>query len=200
MSTAADEAAARARNLRTVSALAALFVLPLALSFWMYYGGAWRPAGHSNHGELIDPARPLPQARLPDADGGSAIVLFRDRWTLVYVGHGACDAACRRALLVMRQVRLALNNDMTRVDRVLLATDNCCDRAFLAREHAGLSAFDASGEAARPLIAQFPATDREHSLFIVDPLGNLLMRYDARWDPKGLLDDLKKLLKLSHIG
>lgn len=192
MSTAADEAAARARNLRTVSALAALFVLPLALSFWMYYGGAWRPVGHSNHGELIDPARPLPQAHLP--------VLFRDKWTLVYVGDGACDADCRRALLLMRQVRLALNNDMTRVDRVLLATGNCCDRAFLAREHAGLSAFDASGEPARPLIAQFPATDREHSLFIVDPLGNLLMRYDARWDPKGLLDDLKKLLKLSHIG
>lgn len=192
MSTAADEAAARARNLRTVSALAALFVLPLALSFWVYYGGAWRPVGHSNHGELIDPARPLPQAHLP--------VPFRDKWTLVYVGDGACDADCRRALLLMRQVRLALNNDMTRVDRVLLATGNCCDRAFLAREHAGLSAFDASGEPARPLIAQFPATDREHSLFIVDPLGNLLMRYDARWDPKGLLDDLRKLLKLSHIG
>ncbi len=47
---------------------------------------------------------------------------------------------------------------------------------------------------------RFPTADRAHSLYIVDPLGNLVMRYDTRDTPKGLLDDLKKLLKLSHIG
>ncbi len=52
----------------------------------------------------------------------------------------------------------------------------------------------------RSLVAAFPAADRERSLYIVDPLGNLVMRYDTRDTPKGLLDDLKKLLKLSHIG
>jgi hypothetical protein len=46
----------------------------------------------------------------------------------------------------------------------------------------------------------FPVADREQSLFIVDPLGNLMMRYDVRQNPKGLLQDLKKLLSLSHIG
>ena len=46
----------------------------------------------------------------------------------------------------------------------------------------------------------FPAGEREHTLFIVDPLGNLMMSYDARQDPHGLLEDLKKLLRLSHIG
>jgi hypothetical protein len=42
--------------------------------------------------------------------------------------------------------------------------------------------------------------DLKHTLFVVDPLGNLVMRYDVRKEPAGLLDDLRKLLKLSHIG
>jgi hypothetical protein len=100
----------------------------------------------------------------------------------------------------MRQTRLALNNDMTRVARVFLVTGACCDRPFLGSEHAGLLVLDAGGAAAQPLLAQFPTENREHTLFIVDPLGNLMESYDARANPRGLLEDLKKLLALSHIG
>jgi hypothetical protein len=84
--------------------------------------------------------------------------------------------------------------------RVFLATGGCCDREFLEREHAGLLVLDASGEAAAPVLALFPNEDRANSVFIVDPLGNLMMRYDARRNPRGLFEDLKKLLLLSHIG
>jgi len=101
---------------------------------------------------------------------------------------------------VMRQTRLALNNDMARVERVFLASEACCDRGFLVRVHPGLEVLDASAPQAVPLLAQFPAAGREHLLFIVDPLGNLMMSYDARTNPRGLLEDLKKLLALSHIG
>jgi cytochrome oxidase Cu insertion factor (SCO1/SenC/PrrC family) len=191
----------RSRNLRTLAILAGLFVVPLLVSFWAYYATDWRPAGHSNHGELILPARPLPHVDLPrvagEAAGGS---LFKRKWTLVYLGGGNCDDACRRALYFMRQTRLGLNNEMTRVERVFLVTGSCCDRQFLGTEHAGLDVFDASGPAASNLLAQFPSTDRENSLFVVDPLGNLMMRYDDRLNPKGLLQDLQKLLRLSHIG
>ncbi|MBV8146206.1 MAG: hypothetical protein JO184_14505 [Gammaproteobacteria bacterium] len=198
----------RARNLRTLAALAALFLLPLALAFFTYYGTAWRPGAHVNHGELLSPVRPLPEVTLPRIEpaGGSGAPLpdraplFHGHWSLVYLGGGDCEADCRRALYVMRQTRLALNSDMTRVTRVFLATADCCDREFLAREHAGLEVRDAGGPAAAPLIARFPAGGREHTLFIVDPLGNLLMGYDARGNPRGLLEDLKKLLALSHIG
>ena len=199
----------RARNLRTLAALAALFLLPLALAFFTYYGTGWRPGAHVNHGQLITPARPLPTVALPALAGtgvatgrtpGPQAPPFRRRWSLVYVGAGGCDADCREALYVMRQTRLALDNDMTRVERVFLASDACCDPAFLAREHAGLQVLDASGPAARPLLAEFPAAGREHMLFIVDPLGNLMMSYDARTSPRGLLEDLKKLLALSHVG
>jgi hypothetical protein len=88
---------------------------------------------------------------------------------------------------------------MTRVQRVLLATSNCCDTQYIAAEQPGLIALDASSPEAQKLLAQFPA-EREQSLFIVDPRGNLMMRHDASKTTKGLLSDLKKLLKLSHIG
>ena len=191
----------RARNLRTLALLAGLFLLPLLASFWAYYATDWRPVGHVNHGELISPARPLPRVDLPRLQGDRASGdLFKRKWTLVYIGAGNCEAACRNALYFMRQTRLGLNNEMTRVDRVFLVTGSCCDREFLGAEHPGLNVFDTSGPAASALLAQFPATDRDNSLFIVDPLGNLMMRYDDRLNPKGLLEDLQKLLRLSNIG
>jgi hypothetical protein len=214
----------RSRNLRTLAVLAALFLLPLALAFFVYYGTGWRPSAHVNHGQLITPARQLPAVALPriaieaptqthTADAGTpdthtpdarapatSAAAFGKGWALVYIGSGECGASCRNSLYVMRQTRLALNKDMTRVARVFLVTGGCCDRAFLAHEHAGLEILDASAPAAQTLLAQFPSEDREHTLFIVDPLGNLMESYDTRGNPRGLLEDLKKLLALSHIG
>ena len=204
----ATEAKLRARNLRTLALLAALFLLPLALAFCTYYGTDWRPSGHLNHGELISPARPLPRVALPrvtletsaPAAPPTQATAFRGHWSLVYVGDGECDATCRETLYVMRQTRLGLNNDMTRVERVFLVSHGCCNREFLGREHAGLVVLDASAPSAESLLALFPAQARQHTLFVVDPLGNLMMSYDARGNPHGLLEDLKKLLRLSHIG
>jgi hypothetical protein len=221
MTPSADEL--RNRNLLTLAGLAALFLIPLLASFWLYYGTGWRPAGHVNHGDLISPPRPLPAVNLPHvalADmapqtgsgerqpsgtrpgelSAPGPGLFRGTWTLAYVGDGSCDAACRQTLYVMRQTRRALGTDMTRVVRVFLVTGNCCARAFLAREQAGLRVLDATGTPGEKLLGEFPPGDRAHTLFIVDPLGNLMMRYDVRRNPRGLLIDLRRLLALSDIG
>ena len=200
MNTAAR--ALRARNLRTLAGLAALFLLPLVMALFTYYGTGWRPAQRVNHGVLITPARPLPPVRLPQPGVTAAAygTPFRGRWSLVYVGNGACDSPCRQALYVMRQTRLALNNDMTRLQRLFLASGDCSACERLARADPGLDVLDAAGAAGTALLREFPSPGREHSLFVVDPLGNLMMSYDARRDPHGLLGDLKKLLKLSHIG
>ena len=204
-----DARALRSRNLRTLGALGALFFLPLLASAWLYYGMSWMPGGHVNHGELIRPPRPLPRvslARVPiggDADGAppdSDPTPLRGKWTLVYIGDGSCDASCRGTLYVMRQTHLALGTDMTRLDRVFLVTANCCARDYLAREHAGITVLDAAGAAGAPLLRLFPPGNQAHTLFVVDPLGNLMMRYDVRRDPRGLLVDLKRLLELSQIG
>jgi len=193
----------RTRNLRTLATLAAIFLLPLALAFFAYYATPWRPARHVNHGRLISPPRALPRVSLRalvPGESAAARAPLRGSWSLVYLGDGACDAACRQALAVMRQTRLALNTDMTRVTRVFLVTGAGCDCGFLSREHPGLAVLAAGEAPAQELLREFPADDRAHTLFVVDPLGNLMMSYDARTDPHGLLEDLKKLLRLSQIG
>jgi hypothetical protein len=98
----------------------------------------------------------------------------------------------------MRQTRVLLAQDMDRVQRVFVAEQNCCNLSFLHTEHPGLALLTPLDAAA--WLAEFPRTDTAHSLYVVDPLGNLMMRFDARQNPKGLLTDLQKLLKLSHIG
>ena len=120
------------RNFRTVLALAGLFLLPLLLSFWLYYGVHWHPQAMSNHGELISRCGHCPTCRSPIWRAPSKATCSRatGRW---------CMSATARAMRIadnvlffMRQTRLSLNNEMTRVQRVFLATADCCDRAFLA--------------------------------------------------------------------
>ncbi len=191
----------RASGRRKLLIIAALFFAPVVIAFSLYYGKMWRPAGSASKGELITPARPLAVAGLRNVDGTAASPdVLEGKWSLIYIGDGACDEACRTALVFGRQSRLALNNEMKRVQRVFLATGNCCDNEYFATQQPGLIALDASAPEAAALLAQFPQ-DRQHALFVVDPLGNLMMRHDASViTTKDLLSDLKKLLKLSHIG
>jgi hypothetical protein len=170
--------------------LAAMFFVPVAAALALYYSG-WRPSGSTNHAELLQPIRQLP---------ASAASLL-GKWTLFYVGDGACAEDCQHALWVARQTRISLNKDMPRIGRAFFVTRNCCQREFLATEHQDIKAFDVGAAAAgQELLNLLPAGDHANDIFIADPLGNIVMRFDAREDPHGLLDDLKKLLKLSHIG
>ena len=193
----------RARGRRTLLIVAAIFFVPVIAAFALYYGQLWRPSGSSSKGELITPARPLEVVGVRHTDGSPAPPeVFADKWTLIYIGDGACDPDCRNALVFGRQSRLSLNNEMTRVQRIFLATGHCCANDYFAAEHPGMIVLDASSPEAAQLLGQFPP-ERSQSLFIVDPLGNLMMRHDAgaaSQTSKDLLTDLKKLLKLSHIG
>ena len=192
------------RGRRAFLAVAALFFLPLAGAFYLYYKGGWRPQRSTNHGELITPARPLPELPLTLAEGQAVTTgVLKGKWTLAFVGTGSCDANCRDALVMMRQVRLTLANEMTRVQRAFIVTKACCDAAYLSAEHPGLITVNLDAATSAPptaLLSDFPVVDREHSIFIIDPLGNLMMRYDDRLGPKGLKTDLLRLLKLSSIG
>lgn len=182
----------------TLVGLAALFFLPLGLSFLLYYGSGWRPTGHTNHGTLIEPARPLPD--VPVLRAGTQVkssAVLSAKWSLVYVGDGACDTDCRNTLHYVRQTDFGMGSLMPRLQRVFLATDHCCDQTFLQQEDPGLITLN--GLDIEMLTANFPS-DRQGGIFIVDPRGNLMMRYDVNADPKGLREDLKKLLNLSSIG
>jgi cytochrome oxidase Cu insertion factor (SCO1/SenC/PrrC family) len=186
---------------------AGLFFVPLGIAFLMYYGNVgWRPQGSTNKGELIDPARPLPETALATPSGTpTASDFLRGKWSMVYVGAGACDEDCRKALTDIRQVRLALNQNSSRVQRVFLYSGTCCDQSYFSTEQAGLITASIDGAAGRSVIEAFPASGAGDALaagrlYLVDPLGNLMMSYERGAPVKGLLDDLKKLLNLSHIG
>lgn len=176
---------------RVLWLLGLVFFGPLLLAFGIYYGSSWRPPGSTNHGTLIQPPRPLAGA------------VFRGKWSLVYVGGGDCDADCRKTLYYMRQTHLGLGRLYTRTQRLFVATAPCCNRTYLAHEYPDLitvNAADPATSTIAALLGAFPAAERATGIFVVDPRGNLMMRYDASAPPQGLLDDLKKLLGLSSIG
>ena len=199
-----EQTSTRRRARLGLIGLAALFFVPLALSFYLYYGTSWRPTGTTQHGELIQPPRPLPDVALALADGDRAgPELLRGEWQLLYLGPGDCPAACREMLVRMRQVRLALDKDMDRVGRVFLYSGDLSAGGYLAGEHPGLVVARADDEAGRQLLSAFPEGDSpltSGKLYVVDPLGNLMMSYPGDAAPKSILTDLERLLKLSHIG
>lgn len=211
------------RQRLTLIGLALLFIAPLALAFFAYYGLHWHPGGHVNHGELIQPPRPIPALSLPPvaAPAGvsskAATDLFKGKWTLLYRGPGLCTATCRAELYDTRQVRAALREN-DRVQRVFVAEGDCCDMDFLRTQHPDLITVRATREAA-PLLALLEEGSRgggaaapsgaaggagagrpADGIFLVDPLGNLMMWYPPGAPPKGILEDLKRLLGLSHVG
>jgi cytochrome oxidase Cu insertion factor (SCO1/SenC/PrrC family) len=196
------------RGRRQFMLIAALFFVPLALAFLLYYGPAgWHPHGGTNQRDLITPAVPLPTVSLAMPDGSHTSSEFlRGKWTIAYLGDGACDERCHKALYLSRQSRIALNKDMDRVQRVFFATGHCCDRAFLAVEHPDLAVVLVGDDAAsQALLAKVPALDgvapaHAGRLYVVDPLGNLVLSYSAAAPDKALLTDVRNLLRLSHIG
>jgi hypothetical protein len=185
---------------RQLWTLFGLFFAPLALAFVLFYSGAWRPPGSTNHGDLVEPPRPLPAVDLRTPSGGKlASDAWRGYWSLVYIGDGQCDARCREALTLMRQTRLALGDDMSRVQRIFLARGSCCDQGYLGAQHSGLMIATVDDTNGATLTATFPdaAVGR---IYIVDPLGAVMMSYAPDAEPNGPLEDLKKLLKLSRVG
>jgi hypothetical protein len=191
------------RQRRLLIGLALMFFGPLGVSFYLYYGhGSWHPGGRVNTGDLIVPPRPLPPLALPlQSSGETDSDFLRRKWTLLYVQQGPCAEHCRTSLYETRQVRLALDRDMDRVQRVFIADGDCCDFQFLHEQHPDLVAVRMN-PAAAPLLALLPHRDAATAerIYLIDPLGNLMMSYASDAKPKGMLEDMKRLLRLSHIG
>jgi cytochrome oxidase Cu insertion factor (SCO1/SenC/PrrC family) len=202
------------RQRRILIGVALMFFAPLALAFLLYYGtNHWHPGGRVNAGELVEPPRPLPELILPLAApplpgagaAGAATAttahFLKGKWTFLYLQSGVCEEECRRHLYDTRQVRLALDREMTRVQRVFISDADCCDIVALRETHPDLIVVRA-GPADAPLLALLPTTAavNSHRIYLIDPLGNLMMLYEGDAKPKGMLEDMKRLLRLSSIG
>lgn len=180
---------------RTLLAIAGIFLVPLAIAAWMYYGGSqFVPGGRTNAGTLLTPI-----VNLNDHSAGFTESLAERRWALVHMEAGSCGESCREALYRMRQSRLMLGNDMTRVVRIFLHGDNAPDRVFLDREHAGLLT-TSDADLATLLDRKRPRDLPPGGLYLVDPLGNLVMYFTADLEPHDMVEDIEHLLDLSRIG
>jgi cytochrome oxidase Cu insertion factor (SCO1/SenC/PrrC family) len=176
--------------------LIGVFMVPVVAAYLAYFG--WRPAGHTNYGELLKVA-PLQQTAGQMLDGKAFnLDALHGKWVMVHVGAASCNAACTQQLYLMRQIRIAQGKEQSRIERLWVVTDNRTPDTALLQAHPGLSVWrpkDAS------FAAQFPATQNpaEH-IYLVDPLGNLMLRFPAQPDAKRVMKDLKLLLKASQIG
>jgi cytochrome oxidase Cu insertion factor (SCO1/SenC/PrrC family) len=197
----------RTRRGRLILALIALsFVIPLLVAAWMQRvalrEGVW---GGTNHGELIQPPFPLRHFLLPSYQGAVfTLDDFKGEWTLLYVAPsvGECGEECARMLYYMRQVRLALNKDMQRVRRVLLAAPESPWLDGIAQEYEGMHiVFDIDGlTSLRRQLAEAAQGGTKDGIYLIDPLGNAMMVFAPQTDPRDILKDLKKLLRISKVG
>ena len=198
--TGADGAERRGARVKLVL-LAAIFFGPLAAAFLLYYGlPSVRPAGSAAHGVLVSPPQPLVDVPLARPDGsGVAASFLHGRWSIVWVGPGDCGADCRAALVGTRQARLLLGKDAGRVQRVYLYTGAPPGTKALDGQGDDILMLAAGGADAAKLRASFeiPGAGR---VYLVDPHANLMMSYASGEDPRNILEDLKRLLKYSHIG
>lgn len=199
--------AATRGNLFKLSLIAVLFFGTTALATFLYLSG-WRPSGTTNHGDLVQPARPITAITLRTLDGKAVpFETLKNKWNLIYFNASECGETCKWNLYKMRQVRLAQGKEMTRVNTVLILTDT---RArdwlhYMLKDYPDMQVYSADDANLRALGREFALPqgtplDGLGRIYVVDPLGNLMMSYGPHADPTGIRKDLGHLLRFSHIG
>jgi hypothetical protein len=176
--------------------MAAVAIVPAVAAYGLFH--FWRPGAFTNYGQLLPPA-PIADIGVRQADGSQfRLDALRGKWVLLMVDSGSCDAFCRRKLFQMRQVRLTQGKDMERIERTWLIDDDVRPSSELAAEYEGTWVVPARGSA---ILLQLPADGsvRDH-IYIVDPLGNLMMRYPRDADASKMKKDVTRLLKVSGVG
>jgi len=192
-----SDALARKRTSRmTLLLVAAVAFLPLLAAYGLYF--YWRPSSFTNHGELLSPTS-LADTSVPQADGSRFdFARFKGKWVMLTVDSGGCDAFCQGKLYRMRQVRLTQGQNMERIERAWLIDDDRAPAAQLVSDYAGTHLIRVKGS---QVLERLPAQTSQHAhIYIVDPLGNVILRYAGDADANGMKKDLTRLLKASRIG
>ena len=190
------------RGRRRFLLLVALFFGPLILSWVLVrYGAEHMDIEAHSYGELLTPVVTLETFEI-EGDPGLTIDQLRGVWTLIYPLNGSCGEQCETVVTQTRQVRTALAKDMGRLQRVVIWA-NGSQQASLPLDdparHPALTVIRGSTEQLQPLWGQLPGKVEE-ALYLVGPMGNVLMRYPLDFEGKPLLKELGFLLKSSVLG
>jgi hypothetical protein len=198
----ADDIARRtARGRLKMLLLLLVCAAPVIASYVAYF--VIRPDRRANYSELILPTRPMPPAlALTDLDGRAVRAdTLKGQWLLVVVSGGACDPVCERHLWIQRQLREALGRDSTRVDKVWLIDDGIAPRPeTLAAVRSGgmpTSVLHVASDRLGTWLTPMPESRLEAHMYIVDPMGDWMMRVPPDPDPARLKRDVERLLRAS---
>ena len=196
-------------NRQSIVLLLLLFLAPMLIAWLMLYSGSGLiPEGSTSHGTLVEPPRliDLPENIRTRADLALPPEYIMGKWTLVYMGDAQCDETCQQNFYKMRQVRMAQNENIRRVQRLFLLTGTETPEvlAGILEKYQGMDVAMLTPEQTAAIAPLFEvsgvAAQGAERVFLVDPLGYLMMYYAPDAEPKGMLKDLKKLLKYSRFG
>ena len=176
---------------RTLFLIAALVLAPVVAAYVVYYLFPRQPG--ANYGTLL-PTQPAPLLAGTGADG-SAFRLddLHGRWVLLWSARENCGSACEKALYATRQARTMQGRDQERIVRAWLVGGEAPPPVLLA-QHPDLVVVHVP----QAVLERLPG--RSDALYVIDPLGNLVLRYPDDPDIRGIANDLTRLLKASRIG
>ena len=178
--------------------LMAITIVPIAAAYISYYFAP--PAGRTNYGTLLEPQRPVPALSLTNLDGTRFdLRRLAGNWTFVMVDSGQCDNPCANKLLMMRQQRTMTGKDQERIERVWLITDGEPLPIMLMREYEGTHFVRAPLQELRDFLAlpDTPGAQLQDHIWLIDPHGNLMLRWPKNPEINGVKRDLAKVLKIS---
>lgn len=176
---------AQAKGRRTLILIALMFALPIVGAMYMYFSDTAIPVANTAKGELIDPPVQLSEDT------------FKKVWTLLVASGNECDQTCLDSLISIRQVRLSLGPKMTRMQTVFLPGDAAAIRPGMTNDFPKLIVV--KPDWSQQTRAEMGAFDNGQ-IFLVDPLGNMMLSYPAETDMGDIRKDVAHLLKLSGIG
>ncbi len=193
-------------NKLTIILVVVMFTSPLILSWYVFnHTDFLEMRGLSNKGSLIDPPRPLGDLVLIDPLKEDRKDSLHGKWTLAYVAS-VCDKACENGIYRMRQTHLSMDKHSLRIQKVLLLTEQpISDLKELLVDFRGQQFINTDMIDINDLLNKFRLNESDnpldaHRLYIIDPLGNLMMSYESDANPRDIYKDLKKLLRSSRIG
>ena len=173
--------------------LGAVSLAPFVASFLLYY--SWKSQTFTNYGELLKVA-PLADVTVADRDGKDfRFDQLRGKWMFLMVDAGVCDEYCQSKLYLMRQIRLTQGRNRDRIERLWLIPDGVRPAPGIESEYQGTRQF--IGDAHQILrLLPAPRSARDH-IYLVDPFGNLMMRFPRDADPQQMKKDVTRLVKVS---
>lgn len=180
--------------------LLAVCAAPMIASYLTYY--VIKPEKRTNYGTLLDPRQyPMPKLGSQMLDGkAQELDAFKGKWLMLNIDSANCAAACEKKLYDMRQLRTAQGKERERIERVWLITDQAPLDTRLLREYDGTRLLRVTPEALQKWLPIEAGNTLHDHLYIIDPLGNLMMRYPKAADPNKIKRDIGKLLRASGIG